>query len=138
MDFLLNDRLIDTYDWRTDNVAIRDMLNWPAEGLIFDVENNALWLTEWGERPGLAVERAEIVQKAMAEAPKLIPVHSHRYLPAEPLVSGNPVFSVYQSDIIVYGADLQDYVRRELDASLPLPSLRAIRRIRFWSDFLES
>ena len=42
------------YDWRSDDVAIRAMLEWPLEGLLFDVENNALWWAEWGERPGTA------------------------------------------------------------------------------------
>lgn len=137
VDFLLNDRQLATYDWRTDNTTLRDMLAWPADGLIFDVENNALWLADWGERPNRAIERAEIVRNAVATAPKLIPVYSHRYLPADPPVSGNPVFSVYQSDIIIYGADLNSYVQREQGNSLPLLHPGDIRRIRFWSHLID-
>jgi len=30
------------HDW-SDDVAIRRMLDWPFDGLLFDVEHNALW-----------------------------------------------------------------------------------------------
>lgn len=43
----------------------------------------------------------------------LIPVCGHRYLPAEPCSAGNPVLSVYQMDIIVYGRDLAAYFAAE-------------------------
>lgn len=42
-------------------------------------------------------------------APRLIPICSHRYIPEEPHDAGNPVFSVMQSDVIYYGADLANY-----------------------------
>lgn len=124
------------YDWRTDDKEIRDMLKWPLEGLLFDVENNNLWWAEWGERPGTAGARAEVVARVVGAAPKLIPLVSHRYLPAEPHEAGNPVFSVYQSDVIYYGADLADYFEREfVNSRLPLP--QHIKRVRFWSDLVE-
>jgi len=124
------------YDWRSDDKKIRDMLKWPLEGLLFDVENNALWWPEWGDRPETAGARLEVLAKAVRDAPKLIPLVSHRYLPAEPHEAGNPVFSIYQSDIIYYGADLADYFEREfVSVSLPLP--QHIKHIRFWSEFAD-
>jgi hypothetical protein len=45
--------------------------------------------------------------------PRLVPVFSHRYLPAEPHLSGNPVLSVYQTDIIYYGSNLKRYIAHE-------------------------
>lgn len=124
------------YDWRSDDKEIRDMLRWPLEGLLFDVENNDLWWPEWGERPGTAEARSEELAKVVSEAPKLIPLVSHRYLPAEPHEGGNPVFSVYQADVIFYGADLADYFEREfVDPRRPLP--QHIKRVRFWSDLAE-
>ena len=33
----------------------------------------------------------------------LVPVYSHRYLPAEPKRSCNAVLSVHQTDVVVYG-----------------------------------
>jgi hypothetical protein len=133
---LLDRRLLDGHDWN-DPVAIRKMLAWPLEGLLFDVEQNELWLPEWGVRPGRVAERSEIVSSAVAKAPKLIPIYSHRFLPAEPNEAGNPVLSVYQSDIIYYGADLRDYLVREFGGQRSRRPLGKVRRIRFWSDIID-
>ncbi|MDP2212734.1 SMI1/KNR4 family protein [Phenylobacterium sp.] len=134
---LLRDRRpVLAYDWRSDDEEIRAMLKRPLEGLLFDVENNALWWSEWGERPGTPEARAEVVAKVVNEAPKLIPLVSHRYLPMEPSEAGNPVFSVHQSDVIYYGGDLTNYFEREfVNPRRPLP--QHIKHIRFWSDLVE-
>lgn len=133
---LLERRPAQGYDWRSDEDQIRAMLKWPLEGLLFDVENNDLWWPEWGLRPGTQETRAEVVAAVVASAPKLIPLISHRYLPAEPNEAGNPVFSVYQSDVIYYGTDLVDYFDREFgDPNRPLP--HPAKRIPFWSDLVE-
>ncbi len=135
--FLSEDQPLKTYDWRTDNQAIRQMLCWPEDGLIFDVEHNALWLDEWGERPSRQEHRAEVVRQAVAAAPRLIPIFAHRFLPSEPSLAGNPVFSVYQADIIVYGANLDDYIEREINDRSSRAWPEDIRRIRFWSDLVD-
>ncbi|MEH6678031.1 SMI1/KNR4 family protein [Phenylobacterium sp.] len=124
------------YDWRSDENEIRAMLKWPLEGLLFDVEQNALWWPEWGERPPTPEERAEVLTKVVNAAPKMIPLLAHRYLPTEPHEAGNPVFSVRQADTIYYGANLGDYFEREFgDANRPWP--KQIKHIRFWSDLVE-
>jgi len=124
------------YDWRSDDEKIREMLRWPLEGLLFDVENNALWWEEWGERPNTPSARSEIVEKVVMDAPPLIPLVSHRYIPAEPHKAGNPVFSIYQSDVVYYGSDLANYFEREfVDHDHPLGE--NIRQIQFWSDLVD-
>ena len=136
VDLLRERRPVDGYDWRSDDAAIRDRLNWPLEGLLFDVENNALWWPEWGSKPSTEAGRRDVVAAVVAGAPKLIPLISHRYIPAEPHEAGNPVFSVYQADVVYYGANLADYFEREFgDPRRPLPL--AIKRIRFWSDLVD-
>jgi hypothetical protein len=93
---LLRDRRpVEGHDW-TDEVAIRRILAWPFEGLLFDVENSHLWWPEWGPRPTDSCDREEVLRSVVLRAPKLIPLISHRYLPEEPHEEGNPVFSVYQ------------------------------------------
>jgi len=134
---LLRDRRpVLAYDWRTDEEEIRRMLRWPMEGLLFDVENAALWWPEWGDRPETPEARSEILERIVGAAPKLIPLVSHRYLPAEPYEAGNPVFSVYQSDVIYYGGDLANYLAREFGDPRP-PLSRPTKHIRFWSDLVE-
>ncbi|MCU1477489.1 MAG: hypothetical protein JWQ64_2182 [Subtercola sp.] len=38
--------------WRDDSEErLQSKLNWPIEGALFDVENNAFWPRSWGTRP---------------------------------------------------------------------------------------
>lgn len=122
-------------DWN-DEAAVRSRLAWPFEGLLFDVEANGLWWPEWGDRPESAGARAEVLQGVVGRAPRLIPILGHRYLPATPNLPGNPVFSVYQADVIHYGADLEDYIEREEHGWDVRPWPDAIREIDFWSELV--
>jgi len=124
-------------DWRGDPQQLEERFDWPYEGIRFDVENNNFWLPAWGERPTDAEARSEIVRQAILEAPRLVPVFSHRFVPNVPNANGNPVFSVHQTDIIYYGNDLADYFHREFGVPLPGWAARAPRPIRFWDEALE-
>lgn len=109
-------------DWRAacaapdsaDAEHVSKRLAWPLDGMLFDVEENSFWDPSWGARPDDVAKRRAIVTAAVRAAPVLIPVYAHRFLPAEPLTAGNPVLSVYQTDIIVYGRDLSCYLEAEL------------------------
>jgi hypothetical protein len=127
------------YDWRQDDERIRWALAHPLDGLLFDLEHNDLWWPEWGERPDRAEERATILTAIVSEAPKLIPLIGHRYLPETPGLAGNPVFSVMQSDVIYYGVNLRDYFEREFNPGFQLAPFEdtAIRHIPFWSEMVE-
>ncbi|WP_242913456.1 hypothetical protein [Brevundimonas pishanensis] len=60
---------------------------------------------------------------------------AHRYLPATPNVAGNPIFSVYGSDTIHYGANLADYFDREENRRDEQPWTE-LREIDFWSELV--
>jgi hypothetical protein len=128
-------------DWRQgDPAEIQKQLDWPVEGICFDVEHNSFWLEAWGSRPADIEEAKAAAREEAAGAPKLIPVYGHRYLPSEPPEEGNPVLSVQQSDIIYYGENLKDYIQNEFWASFGRtgPSLpENVRTIPFWSGFVE-
>jgi hypothetical protein len=127
-----------SFDWlEVSDDVIRDSLNWPFEGFLFDVENNDLWRPEWGKRPADKAEREERLRSILADAPKLIPVYGHRYIPEEPHESGNPIFSVWQADIIYYGADLEDYVAREMRTPDLQREMKPPKTIRFWTRVVE-
>ena len=66
-----------------------------------------------GAAPAIAGRGPRVAEQLIAAAPRLIPVYIHRMMPAEPHLPGNPVFSVHQTDIIVYGTDLRDYLVHE-------------------------
>jgi hypothetical protein len=125
-------------NWRDlSNPGIVLRLSWPWEGIVFDLEHNPeRWLPDWGERPKILSERIRVVREKYEAAPRLIPVFSHRYIPAAPHESGNPVFSVYQMDIIHYGSDLEDYLRAEFLASAQAPTQEP-KQIAFWSRLVE-
>ncbi len=134
-DLLLDRRPVGGTDWNNETM-VRSQMAWPFEGLLFDVEENGLWWSEWGERPAKEDERAEVLRDVLSRAPKLIPIFGHRYLPATPLQAGNPVFSVYQSDIIHFGADLLDYIDREENGLGPKGLDGNPREIDFWSEMV--
>lgn len=128
-------------DWRElEERPIVERLRWPLIGILFDIENNAFWHPDWGTKPGSLEEAFAVAERKVEEAPKLIPIASHRYLPERPRESCNPVFSVYQTDIIYYGSDLANYLENEFSYyfgksgyGIPEP----IKRIEFWSAFAE-
>ncbi|WP_437595680.1 hypothetical protein WMF28_24195 [Sorangium sp. So ce590] len=127
-------------DWREpDSTEIRRQLDWPFEGMAFDIEHNVFWWDAWGVRPSELPAALQIARAMVAEAPRLIPVAGHRYIPAEPALAGNPVFSVYQTDIIYYGNDLATYLRREFLRHPRDAAVRGeVRRIRFWSELVDA
>src|SRR6266852_1098747 len=102
----------------------------------FDVMNNAFWPQVWGPRPDHPDESRAVVAERLAQAPALIPIYAHRGIPNEPLEPGNPVFSVWQTDIIVYRDDLADYLLHEFHGSTPR-SDAPHRPIRFWTEMLD-
>ena len=130
----------------TDDDAIRDAHEGVIDGLSFDVEHNQLWLDDWGPRPESEAERAALVRERVAAAPALIPLFGHRLLLGEPCAIGNPVLSVHQSDMIVYGGDLREYLLHELAGVIGPEADTALRAstprpfdlaaIPFWGDFL--
>lgn len=123
--------------WRGPREQVRRALSWPLEGLLFDVEHNEFWLDEWGPRPRGLADARRIATEAVASAPTLIPLYAHRYLPAEPFEAGNPVFSVMQTDIIVYGDDLVAYLCNEHGLELPRLPRAQTKQIRFWTALAE-
>jgi hypothetical protein len=127
-------------DWRDPSSdMIRQTVAWPFEGVAFDIEHNDFWWRDWGARPAALTDAIEVARQRVAAAPRLIPVYSHRYMPAVPLAAGNPVFSVYQTDVIYYGSDLSDYIAAEFGRQRHGRGGTDKRRsIPFWSDLAEA
>ncbi len=138
------------FNWLTDADILQRRLDALVRGRAFDVEKNDLWRPHWKARPATAEARAQRVHELVKEAPRLIPVFRHRYLLAEPCQAGNPVFSIVQSDIIVYGADLRTYflaefadlldidrdeTRKEVDDAIQA-RFSTYAGIPFWGDLL--
>lgn len=125
------------YDWRTAEPS-DPQLSWPLEGMLFDVEHDQFWPASWPPRPDDRAAAERIARDRYQRLPRLVPLYSHRYLPAAPAPSGCPVFSVHQTDVIHYGSDLANYLAREFAPADRRPELGTVRhRIPFWSDLAE-
>ena len=115
-------------DWRSaDRSALRAALTAPVEGVLFDVAENDFWYEGWGPASG---NRVAAARAGLLIAPRMVPLYAHRYLPAG--LAGHPVLSIYQTDVLVYGADLTDWLHREFGLGTPTPR-RARSTVPFWS-----
>lgn len=149
-------------NWLEENEVIK-MLDWDYRTIAQDVKNN-FWLDTWGEQPGSAAERMRVFDELYQEAPKLIPVTSHRFQLASAFEGKTPVLSVWGSDIVYYGSNFRYYLLRELSEHLNIyhkefdPKAKqfywvmneaykdcfesyedlVIPDIPFWKDFLDS
>ena len=77
-------------------------------GILFDVEKGAIWHDYWGERPNSEADRAAHIRGLVQSAPRLIPLHSHRFLVSGLDLEPTPVLSVMQSDVIYYSDCIED------------------------------
>ncbi|GAA0454400.1 hypothetical protein Ade02nite_02830 [Paractinoplanes deccanensis] len=121
-------------DWRgPDRDALRERLAWPVEGVLFDVGANNFWYERWGPRPPAIEDAVVAARRYLLTAPRLVPLYAHRFLPAG--LSGHPVLSVYQTDIVYYGTDIADWLHREFGLGA---ASRAEPRatVGFWRDLL--
>ena len=132
----------DFVDWRGPIESLRKYMKLPLEGICFDISHNFFWWESWDERPANIDNALEIAVREIAKAPVLIPLHGHSYIPASPLQTGNPIFSIHQSDIIQRGRNLAHHFRwllrdedeeEELELDYPTFS-ESYTFIPFWSE----
>jgi hypothetical protein len=69
-------------DWRNGDLAVlRDMLDWPIKGVLFDVEHNQFWFETWGPLPSTAQEAVSSTRRGLAStAPS--PARHDGYVPS--------------------------------------------------------
>ena len=122
-------------DWRSgDPEDLESWLRQPVDGVLFDVRVNAFWPASWGPRPFEEAAALAVARERLSAVPRLVPLFGHRYLSAAPAPDPSPVFSVHQSDVIHYGADLDDYVRNEFWRTGSWSMKGEVVRVPFWSD----
>jgi len=127
--------------WSTlDRVTYVEQIDWVLQGILFDVEHANLWLRRWGSQPRSLEAAQNIVRQDFALWPKLFPVFGHRFLAVQPTENDNPVFSIMQSDIICYGANLARYLLQEFGETRDYDEntgAQSPRHVEIWSDFAD-
>lgn len=130
------------YNWRDDsknNVKkIKEMLDWPLEGIIFDYENNNFTYSyEDGNGFHFLSSVHEFKVWYEANVPKLIPIYGHRFMSPVPENIGSPVYSIYQTDIIYYGANIFTFFDNEFqfDLNINYPKWET-DQTPFWSELV--
>ncbi len=109
------------YNWIKDEKEISEIIKWPYETIYQDIIGvNKVWLKSWGKRPKSEIEIKNIFTNWYEKAPKLIPIHGHRFVVSESKLKFNPVLSIWGSDIIVYGWNLRSYLLNELKEHLDI------------------
>ena len=127
------------YNWRNfeyDNINyIKHMIKKPIED-IDDLAEEVYWCDEWGEKPEDKKLIAKNVRERLKNAPKLLPIYIHRYMPMI-LDDNPPIVSIHGIDIIYYGESLKDYIQIEFGKKNQKDiDFQSIIPIPFWSDIM--
>lgn len=135
------------YNWRDKSIInvehIKEALKRPIldlqaelrEDFQDDFPCDDFWCDNWGDRPNDFNEANEILLKHYNDAPKLIPIYLHRYMPFIENSTNTPVFSIMGSDIIHYGESLISYLEIEFKLKDYNNNMNC-QYIDFWSDLL--
>ncbi len=127
------------YKWRDiqdDNVRfIKKVINKPLSD-IHDMVGEVCWCDDWGKEPKDEKTISEEVIARLKEAPKLVPIYAHRYIPMV-LDENPPVISIHDIDIIYYGENLEDYFNIEFGKKTQdAIQFQNITPVPFWSDIM--
>ena len=127
------------YDWKdfsNDNIQeIKKIIHYPVEYLrdnILEIE----WNERWGAEPLNAGEKNKKIKEQLALAPQLFPVFAHRYIP---IINHRnpPVLSIHGSDVIYYGKNYKQYIRKEKKDFLRISfNIKQCLYIPFWTDIM--
>lgn len=127
------------YNWRNftkENIAfITKAIEYPIR-YIENYPDEVYWCDDWGDEPKNVNIFAKEVKKRILNAPKVVPIYEHRYMP---MVKNEnpPILSIHGIDVIYYGQNLEDYFRVEFGVkNQNAIDFNSIEPILFWSDIM--
>lgn len=128
------------HNWLTETERIQRQMDLLLEGILYDIERG-MWCASWGSRPATLQAQQAHVRALYEQAPRLIPLRfPFAFLLGEPVQSGNPVFSVFNTDMIVCHSDLYHYLCHFVGIEQPRTEILAKRAvyeaIPFWGGLL--
>lgn len=138
-------------NWRSSSKQQLEVLTTlPIVGICKRVSRNDIWIEDWGDRPDDCDEAERLARAFLREAPALVPIYRHFYIPATPGIAGNPVFYVYQGHVKQWSFDIagffqkvefrisgsEEILRRprvQVSTAAPAWAARDARRIELWT-----
>lgn len=107
----------DFVNWKDDSeeniTKNKKLLNAPIDDILFEIEQNNYWVSEW-EEPETIDEKKKKFVEIMKNEPKLIPFFYTRYVVSKEGVDDPGVLSLWGGDVIVLGNNLLDYLDNEI------------------------
>jgi hypothetical protein len=107
-------------DPRRDDALIRARLDalpallWPEDA--DEPGSSCEWAATWGDDPGAREPRLAAIRRWLTRASPAWPMFAHRYMIMDEATDTAVVLSIIdRSDIVVYGASVEDYLLRELE-----------------------
>lgn len=123
-------------DWRASGARqrLRATLDLPIAAISFQIAKNTFWSKSWGPRPLDPEKALRVARNALKRAPLLIPLFNHSYIPCNPSLAGNPIFSVDENRISCCGLDLSDFFEREFLFRSPDSDAQLLKKQRSTSE----
>lgn len=123
-------------DKTTENVErIKNRIKDPIEWIKEHAED-VYCFDQYGNDAKSPAEIREYVLSIIDDAPKIIPIYSHRFIPMG-VSDDPPIISVHGCDVIYYGANLADYLQIEFGNKKQSEiDFANIQKIPFWSDIM--
>lgn len=119
-------------DWRLRDVdRTRTLIGIPADGVLFDVEENDFWWNAWGPRPDAIAERIAAAARELARVPLLVPLGGHLYVAA---VDDSPVFSLVQTRVGLYAVSFADLGDDTARTAALRSTAWPVGTVPFWSE----
>ncbi|XP_057763293.1 uncharacterized protein LOC130983129 [Arachis stenosperma] len=133
-------------NWRSSSdQQLQILLNLPTSSILRQVSKTGFWHPSWGPEPSDPTRATSSAWRILNQAPQLIPIYRHCYIPASPNVAGNPVFYVdHGGDLRLLSFDVAGFFEKaefmsewEGEQDEPVWAAKCARRIRFWSEMAE-
>ncbi|KAL3376350.1 hypothetical protein AABB24_002995 [Solanum stoloniferum] len=140
-------------NWRCSSQQQLEIIkNLPILSLCKQVKIRNFWVEFWGNRPIDNDQAVDTANGFLKNAPVLVPIYQHFYIPCTPCLSGNPVFYVHDGQVKLWCFDISgffqqvEFQRNEMILRRPslfnllnAPSWAATeaRKIDFWTEMAE-
>lgn len=100
-------------NWRSSSTQqLRILIDLPFLNLCRQVSRRKFWVDSWGIRPRDDDEAVDLAKGLLRNAPVLVPIYRHFYIPASPFLAGNPVFYVNGDKIRVWSFDVSGFFQQ--------------------------